>query len=717
MTMRAALRTSSNRAAVRMLEDVGIATAVELRAQHGRGRRAERAVARARIGRSHAVSMTRPTRRLPNAGHCAGADAHPPRRRRRRRSAVRGDADSRSARQRSDRVPDDEHAGRRRELAAPAWPARRVGLHAAGRGQDRHDQRLHGRLVRRLHAAAGHRRVGRLRPAAHDHRQRLRGRARRAAVGALHERGHEGRRRVVQGAAAITSATICRLSGNLATQECAGEGGAHAYTEYFASDHAPTEYRDLHVLRARRGIFGGLVAAVGGRSGDASQLRPTRSAPWPRARRRHHRQPLPGPPSRSPTKKRGFWSRVFGGSPGRSSLGQEARQFRIDPVGARPTLDSVRATRSAPRQRAVLGHPGLSPGPGVRWQEAGPRHRAGLRVGTKNLGMFLRKSLGIQRSTQRQGSDGGGAHRLVRFSAAISSAPAPRRPPLQGHAIFGGLVAAVGGRSGDASQPRPARSAPWPRARRRHHRQPLPGPPSRSPRRSVASGRACSAAAGRIVGSGHFAPPNWSSTRDQPSSGLSVWCACRGRRAQPRGRRPLRFAGHRAKREALRVHRALLDLAPGAGRRHRGAGLGRTVYGAANVAPPVTSGVDQMRPPRSALLNSCVSSSGCAPPGCRDASANAANRRTSRRRRACATMWKPFEPEVFTQLVTPVLEQQIAQHQRRLAQHLGLVAGRVEIEHAQVGLVEARRARRPHVQRDGVLVRQPLQRAASLASG
>ena len=113
--------------------------------------------------------------------------------------------------------------------------------------------------------------------------------------------------------AAVTSATICPLSGKLATHECSGEGGSHVYTEYFASDHAPTEYRDLHVLRARRGIFGGLAAAVGGRSGDASQQAPREvravaeaaaSPPSPAAAKTAE----PEPP-----KKRGFWSRVFGG--------------------------------------------------------------------------------------------------------------------------------------------------------------------------------------------------------------------------------------------------------------------------------------------------------------------------------------------------------------------------------------------------------------------
>ncbi len=113
---------------------------------------------------------------------------------------------------------------------------------------------------------------------------------------------------------AVTTATICPLSGKLATQECAGEGGAHVYTEDFASDRVPTEYCDLHVLRARRGVFGGIVAAVRGESGNESQPPPAQAhvategpAPSPVATNAKAAEP------EAPKKKGGFWSRVFGG--------------------------------------------------------------------------------------------------------------------------------------------------------------------------------------------------------------------------------------------------------------------------------------------------------------------------------------------------------------------------------------------------------------------
>ena len=77
--------------------------------------------------------------------------------------------------------------------------ARRV--HVPGGGQDRHDQRLCRCVVRRLHAASRHRRLGRLRQAADDHRQRVRRRAGGADVGAVHETGNRhGQARHIQGA-------------------------------------------------------------------------------------------------------------------------------------------------------------------------------------------------------------------------------------------------------------------------------------------------------------------------------------------------------------------------------------------------------------------------------------------------------------------------------------------------------------------------------------
>ena len=57
------------------------------------------------------------------------------------------------------------------------------------------------------------------------------------------------------------------------------------------------------------------------------------------------------------------------------------------------------------------------------------------------------------------------------------------------------------------------------------------------------------------------------------------------------------------------------------------------------------------------------------------------------------------------------LVEEIAKPQRRRSQHAQVVFGGVEIEDADVGVVQVRRARRPHVRGDAVLVGQPQQRS------
>jgi hypothetical protein len=59
----------------------------------------------------------------------------------------------------------------------------------------------------------------------------------------------------------------------------------------------------------------------------------------------------------------------------------------------------------------------------------------------------------------------------------------------------------------------------------------------------------------------------------------------------------------------------------------------------------------------------------------------------------------------------PQFVEQIAKRERRRAQHGRLVfPGRVEVEDADVRVVQVRRARRPHVLSDGVLIGHPEQR-------
>ena len=71
MTLRTALRTSSNRAAVRMLEDVGIAKTVTYAKALGRRLCAERSLAGAGVRRSDADGDDRRLRRVREQGHAA----------------------------------------------------------------------------------------------------------------------------------------------------------------------------------------------------------------------------------------------------------------------------------------------------------------------------------------------------------------------------------------------------------------------------------------------------------------------------------------------------------------------------------------------------------------------------------------------------------------------------------------------------------------------
>ena len=131
----------------------------------------------------------------------------------------------------------------------------------------------------------------------------------------------------------VTTASVCRLSGQLATAGCedvevVGKNGellrkSMVYTEYFDRGTEPTSYCDLHPI-PRRARHAGRALRVRRPPGAAPHRghrhpagRPLRSR-WPRAatatvssRWRRRRQ-----------KKRGFWSRIFGkGKGGESGRG------------------------------------------------------------------------------------------------------------------------------------------------------------------------------------------------------------------------------------------------------------------------------------------------------------------------------------------------------------------------------------------------------------
>jgi hypothetical protein len=118
----------------------------------------------------------------------------------------------------------------------------------------------------------------------------------------------------------VTSATICRLSGKLATDSChenvtdksgATTSTSTAYTEYFVTGTEPTESCPIH-QRILSSPFRALAALISpSRSAPAQE---TTAAPQPPARVAESTPAPQAPPSQQPEqpKKRGFWSKVFG---------------------------------------------------------------------------------------------------------------------------------------------------------------------------------------------------------------------------------------------------------------------------------------------------------------------------------------------------------------------------------------------------------------------
>ena len=168
--------------------------------------------------------------------------------------------------------------------------ARAARVHAAGRGQDRHDQRLQRRLVHRLHAEAGDRRLGRVRSAAHDSAERLRRRRRGAGVGEVHEGGDEQRQaRMAAGAgrhhdrARLPAVRHCcrpkaARTSKSSTTPARIERRSMVYTEYFARGTEPTAYCDLHPTR-------GIMTKLAGVFGGDDERRRRRTSKTPASRR------------------------------------------------------------------------------------------------------------------------------------------------------------------------------------------------------------------------------------------------------------------------------------------------------------------------------------------------------------------------------------------------------------------------------------------------
>jgi 1A family penicillin-binding protein len=124
----------------------------------------------------------------------------------------------------------------------------------------------------------------------------------------------------------VTTATVCRLSGKLASAGCEDvevvdrdgvlEHRSMVYTEYFARGTEPTTFCDQHqslgILTRVAGFFGAVPDRPSPPQADDPSVVST-PAPAPTATSgelgRVETLPLPPPP---PPKRRGFWSRVFG---------------------------------------------------------------------------------------------------------------------------------------------------------------------------------------------------------------------------------------------------------------------------------------------------------------------------------------------------------------------------------------------------------------------
>ena len=200
MTLRTGLRTSSNRAAVRLLQEVGIGRTVRYAKSLGVGD--VPAVPSLALGSGEVTLQAMTAAYAAFANHGLVPKPMVIRRVEDRDGRVLFDARDSSTRAVSDvtaflmssMMADVINAG----TGARARCAR---VHAAGGRENRHDQRVPRRLVRRLHAEDRHRRVGGLRSAAHDSAERLRRGRRGSALGQFHEGRHARRQARVADAA------------------------------------------------------------------------------------------------------------------------------------------------------------------------------------------------------------------------------------------------------------------------------------------------------------------------------------------------------------------------------------------------------------------------------------------------------------------------------------------------------------------------------------
>ena len=128
-----------------------------------------------------------------------------------------------------------------------------------------------------------------------------------------------------QAPSGVTTASVCRLSGKLATEGCAGRrgrrqgrrarSGSMVYTEYFARGTEPTTYCELHPTH-------GILGTIAGIFGDAGQPAP------PRVEDTGRRRPTPARPRRR-------WRSSTGGDVERVEARRRRRRRRSAASGRR----------------------------------------------------------------------------------------------------------------------------------------------------------------------------------------------------------------------------------------------------------------------------------------------------------------------------------------------------------------------------------------------
>jgi 1A family penicillin-binding protein len=313
MTMRTALRTSSNRAAVHMLDDVGIPSAVSLAERMGLGDVPGVPSLALGAGEVTLMSMTAAYGAFANQGLL------PVPRLIRRVETASGEVlyESKPS---AERVVSESTAFLMTTMLADvvnsgtAWPARRVGftLPAAGKTGTTNEYRdawfvgFTPKLVSGVW-------IG------YDQPRTIMagGYAAELAVplwGRFMTRATKGNAPDwYKAPQTVTSARICRLSGKLAGNDCPG---TETYAEHFANGHAPVEDCDQHGRHLQRGVPGLLATAVKTASGDPippPQARvATASATARTAGGVETVATAKAVEPEAPKKKRGFWGRVFG---------------------------------------------------------------------------------------------------------------------------------------------------------------------------------------------------------------------------------------------------------------------------------------------------------------------------------------------------------------------------------------------------------------------